>query len=435
MVCCEYFQPNGDGANTFTVQMPRLTFGRGSLAEAGARAKALGMTRVALITDAGLLAGPLLASVKDSLKAAGLDHAIFSDIRVEPSDTSVQSAISFLADGKFDGIVSLGGGSVMDSAKAAAIHQRYPSEFSDYFGAPVGIGKPVPGPVIPHLACPTTAGTGSECTGLSVIRIDSLNTKFVIASPFIMPDEALVDPACLDTLPGRVVASSGFDLLSHAIECYTAKAYTEWAPIPDPARRPNIQGANPWSDMSAREALNLVGRFLERGVADANDTEARDNLMWAATLAGMAFGNAGTHLPHALSYGVTHLMDGVTTVDYDVPAPFVPHGISVIVNSPSVFRYTAAGAPERHLQAAAMLGFDTHDAGPDDAGEVVAKRIIELMRATDMPNGLGGVGFGMADASALADSAARQARALANAPRETNRNDIETIYERAMSDW
>ena len=435
MVCCEYFQPTGEGASTFTVQMPRLTFGRGSLAETGARAKALGMTRIALITDAGLLSNELLATVIDSITKAGLDHAVFSEIRVEPSDTSIQSAIKFISDGNFDGIVSVGGGSVMDSAKAAAIHQRYPSEFSDYFGAPVGIGKPVPGPVVPHIACPTTAGTGSECTGLSVIRIDSLNTKFVIASPYIMPDEAIIDPSCLDSLPGRVVASSGFDLLSHALECYTAKAYTQWAPIPDPSSRPNIQGANPWSDMSAREALNLVGRYLQRGVADSSDLEARDNLMWAATLAGMAFGNAGTHLPHALSYGVTHLMDGVTTPGYDIPAPFVPHGISVIVNSPSVFRYTADGAPERHLQAAEFMGFDIRDAGPADAGEVVAAGIIKLMRATDMPNGLGGVGFTLKDARALADSAARQGRAIANAPRDTNRNDIETMYERAMSYW
>lgn len=435
MVCCEYFHARDDGATTFTVNMPRLTFGRGCLHEAGARAVALGMQRVALITDAFLVDGPIVDTVKRSLTACSLDVAVFSETRVEPSDTSVGEAIRFLNDGDFDGIVSVGGGSAMDTAKAAAVYQRYPATFTDYFGAPVGPGIAVPGPVVPHLACPTTSGTGSECTGLSVIRIDALDTKFVIASPYIMPDEALVDPSCTDSLPDRVVASSGFDLLSHAIECYTAKAYTRWQPVANPVARPNIQGANPWSDLSAREALKLVGRYLERGVADAGDAEARDNLMWAATLAGMAFGNCGTHLPHAMSYGVTNLMRDITTDDYPVASPFVPHGISVIVNSPSVFRHTAEGAPARHLEAADCLGFDIKDAGPDDAGEVVATRIIELMRSTDMPNGLGGIGFTAADVDALADSAARQGRAIANAPREINRNDIATIYERAMSYW
>ena len=435
MVCCEYFHPRDEGASTFTVSMPRLTFGRGCLHEAGARAAALGMKRVALITDPTLVEGPFVHTVKSSLGAAGLDVAVFADARVEPSDTSVGEAIRFLNDGNFDGIVSVGGGSAMDTAKAAAVYQRYPATFTDYFGAPAGAGISVPGPVVPHLACPTTSGTGSECTGLSVIRIDALDTKFVIASPYIMPDEALVDPSCTDSLPERVVASSGFDLLSHAIECYTAKAYTEWAPVANPTARPNIQGANPWSDLSAREALKLVGRYLERGVADATDSDARDSLMWASTLAGMAFGNCGTHLPHAMSYGVTNLMRDITTADYPVASPFVPHGISVIVNSPSVFRYMAEGAPTRHLEAAEFLGFDVKDAGPDDAGEVVAARIIELMRATDMPNGLGGIGFKLDDVGGLADSAVRQGRAIANAPRETNRNDIATIYERAMSYW
>jgi hydroxyacid-oxoacid transhydrogenase len=435
MGCCEYFAPVEGGADTFTVAMPRLTFGRGALGESGARARALGMTRAAVFTDAQLATGPYVAKVVASLKAAGIDSAVFSDIRVEPSDVSVMESVRFLNDGDFDGMVSVGGGSVMDTAKAALVYHRYPSTFTDYFGAPVGAGVAVPGPVLPHLACATTSGTGSECTGLSVLRIEALDTKFVIASSFILPDAAIVDPDCTESLPARVVASTGFDLLSHAIECYTAKPYSQWAHIENPMARPMIQGANPWSDLSAREALKLVGKYLERGVADASDGEARGQLMWAATLAGMAFGNAGTHVPHALSYGVTHLMHDITTEDYPVPTPFVPHGISVAVNAPSVFRYCAEGAPERHLEAADCLGFDVSQAGLDDAGEVVALRLIELMRGTGIPNGLGGVGFGKDDARRLAESAIRQGRAIANGPRELNINDIETIYERAVSYW
>ena len=289
--------------------------------------------------------------------------------------------------------------------------------------------------MLPHIACPTTSGTGSEVTGLAVIRLMEHDTKFVIASRFILPDEALVDPACTDTLPARVVASTGFDLLSHAIECYTAKAYTHWGKVPSPDARPMIQGANPWSDIHAREALRIADAFLERGVADAGDHEARDKLMWAATLAGMAFGNSGTHLPHAFSYGVTHLMRDVVTDDYPVASPFVPHGISVILTSPSVFRFSAEGAPERHLEAAACLGADTRGAATADAGEVVSTRIIELMRATEIPNGLEGVGFTGDDADALADSAFRQRRAIGNAPRETTRDDTAEIFRNAMRYW
>ncbi|MCK5362257.1 MAG: iron-containing alcohol dehydrogenase, partial [Gammaproteobacteria bacterium] len=357
------------------------------------------------------------------------------EVRIEPSDTSVMDAARFLTEGDFDGMVSLGGGSVLDTAKAAMVYARYPASFSTYFASPVGDGVAVPGPVLPHIACPTTSGTGSEMTALSVIRLMEHDTKFVLASRYILPDEALIDPACTDTLPSRVMASTGFDLLSHAIECYTARAYTHWNKVSSPNARPQIQGANPWSDLHARQALRIADEYLVRGVADSGDQEARDNLMWAATLAGMAFGNSGTHLPHAFSYAVTNLLHDVVTDDYPVPSPFVPHGISVILTSPSVFRFTAQGAPERHLEAAACLGADTGDATPDDAGEVVATRIVEIMRATRLPNGLRGIGFTADDVDALAGSAIRQHRPIANAPRETNRDDAAEIFKNAMSYW
>ncbi len=435
MSCCQYFVPSEDGADAFTVEMPRLTFGRGCLSELGERVKALGVRRAAVITDEFLAGSQHMERARHSLKNAGVDYAVFDEVRIEPSDTSVLEASRFLGEGEFDGVVSVGGGSVMDTAKAAMVYMRYPASFATYFAAPVGDGIPVPGPVLPHVACSTTSGTGSEMTGLAVIRLMDHDTKFVLASRYILPDEALIDPACTDTLPSRVVASTGFDMLSHAIECYTARAYTRWETVASPQARPMIQGANPWSDIHAREALRIADRYLERGVAEAGDHEARDNLMWAATLAGMAFGNAGTHLPHAFSYGVTNLMRDVVTQDYPVAPPFVPHGISVILTSPSVFRFTARGAPERHLEAAACLGADTGDAIPDDAGEVVATRIIEMLRATELPNGLQDIGFVSVDADALADSAIRQRRAIGNAPRETTRDDAAEIFRGAMRYW
>ncbi len=431
---CQYFDPCDHGADTFTIAIPKLTFGRGCLGEAGARARGLGMSRVGLFTDPHLIDGAYVAMVLESLKQAGLDVAIFDEITIEADDASVQRGASFIAAGNFDGVVSIGGGSVMDTAKAAMVYGLYPTdEFLDYFAPPIGAGKAIPGNLLPHLACPTTSGTGSECTSLSVLRINNMSTKFVLGNPKLLPQEALVDPVCCATLPTKVVASTGFDLLCHALECYTAKAYTRWDKLDDPMKRPLIQGANPWSDLAARKALEIVGEYLDRGVNNADDFEARDQLMWGASLAGMAFGNTGTHLGHALSYGVTHLMHDVTTEGYEVKSPFVPHGISVVVSAPAIFRYTAEAAPERHYQAASYLQSDLQGAGVDDSGEALAKRIIELMQKTGVPNGLGGVGFGLDDVPALATSSARQVRAIANSPRETNLVDIENIYTAAIS--
>jgi alcohol dehydrogenase class IV len=431
---CQYFDPCDHGADTFTIAIPKVTFGRGCLAEAGARARALGMTRIAVFTDPFLRDSVYVATVLDSLAQAGLDAAVFDEIAIEADDASVARGADFIATGNFDGVVSVGGGSVMDTAKAAMVYGLYPTgDFLDYFAPPLGAGKTIPGRLLTHLACPTTSGTGSECTSLSVLRINNMSTKFVLGNPLLLPQEAMIDPTCCDSLPAMVVASTGFDLLCHALECYTARAYTRWDKVEDPTRRPLIQGANPWSDLAARKALEIVGEYMDRGVNNADDREARDQLMWGASLAGMAFGNTGTHLGHALSYGVTHLMHDITTPGYAVKSPFVPHGISVVVSAPAIFRYTAEAAPDRHFEAAGYLQADLRGAGSEDSGEALAKRIIDLMQKTGVPNGLNGVGFGPADVPALAASTARQVRAIANSPRETNLVDIENIYAAAMS--
>ena len=437
MGCCHYYMPSATGADAFTVEMPRTTFGRGVLKELGERVKARGVSRIALFTDPQLAASEHLAIARASLKSAGIDFAEYAQTRIEPSDQSCLVAAEFLRQAKVQAVVSVGGGSTLDTAKAALVYARYPvSSFLDYFGKPIGGAQPVPGAVMPHIACPTTGGTGSEMTGLSVIRIEALNTKFVLASRHILPDEAIIDPTFMDTLPARIVASSGFDAMSHAIECYTARAYTRWTKIDAPNTRPMIQGANPWSDLHAREALRLVGEYLVRGVHDADDHEARDGLMWASSLAGLAFGNCGTHLPHAMSYGVSHLVRDYHEKDYPLDhGPFIPHGVSVIVNSPAVFRWTAQAAPKRHLQAATSLGADTREATDDDAGEIVASTIIGLMQRTAMPNGLGGVGFDMSDTQALTESCIRQGRAVQNAPRECGQQELTHLYQDALSYW
>jgi alcohol dehydrogenase class IV len=195
------------------------------------------------------------------------------------------------------------------------------------------------------------------------------------------------------------------------------------------------QGRNPWSDMGCEKALRLAGRYLVRAVRDAGDDEARENMAWAATLAGIAFGNAGVHLPHAMSYAVSGLVRDFRMPGYPEGEPLVPHGVSVIVNAPSVFRALAETSPERHLEAASWLGADVRGARPEDAGAIVGEQLVTMMRATGIPNGIGGVGYGEADLDALAGKTIVQARLVDNAPRAIGREDLVSLFRGAMAYW
>lgn len=434
MSCCHYHaEPGCDGA--FTVDTSRITFGRGCLAEAGDRAKALGMKRVALFSDERVARLPHFEKVLQSLRAAGLDVVVYTAVHIEPTDQSFLEAARFAAEVRPDGYVSLGGGSVIDTCKAANLYATHPADFLAYVNAPVGEGRPVPGPLKPHLACPTTSGTGSEVTGITIFDLLEMKAKTGIASPALRPTEALIDPDCTATLPGEVVAASGLDVLSHALEPYTARPYTHRPAPPRPSLRPMSQGANPWSDLGCREALRLLGLYLERAVADANDKEAREQTMWAATLAGIAFGNAGVHAPHGMAYAVAGLVRDFHPSGYPKDEPIVPHGMSVIVNAPAVFRYTSEVSPERHLEAASLLGADVRGAAERDAGEVLAGKLIQIMRAVGMPNGIGGVGYTEADLGALTDGAYPQQRLLQNAPREMTRPVLTELFRQALRYW
>ncbi|MGD1172372.1 hydroxyacid-oxoacid transhydrogenase [Mycobacterium seoulense] len=435
MACCDYPIPSEGCDGAFSVDASRVTFGRNCLAEVGDRAAAHGLRRVALFSDAGVAALSIFAKTRDSLIAAGLDVVTYTDVHVEPTDASFRDAADFARDLDPDGYVSLGGGSVIDTCKAANLYATHPADFLTYVNAPVGVGKPVPGPLKPHIACPTTAGTGSEVTGIAIFDLLSLSAKTGIASPALRPTEALVDPDCTASLPAEVVASAGLDVLSHALESYTARPYVRRRAPERPSLRPMSQGANPWSDLGCRESLGVLGRFLERAVHDPADGEAREQMMWAATLAGIAFGNAGVHAPHGMAYAVAGLVRDFRPAGYPGDEPLVPHGMAVILNAPSCFRFTAEVNPERHLEGARLLGADTRGAGPEDAGEVLAAELIRIMRAVGMPNGLGGVGYTEDDVVALAEGAHPQQRLLQNAPREMSKPVLADLFRRGMRYW
>jgi alcohol dehydrogenase class IV len=432
MPCCLGFQLVGGNESAFSVDVSAITFGPGVLSEAGEHARALGCRRIAVFTDRAIALLVHAEAVLRSLRAAGLDAVVYDAVHIEPTDSSFRAAADFARDGRFDGYLSLGGGSVIDTCKAAILYATHPAEFYGYVNPSIGEGRPVPGPLPPHIACPTTCGTGSECTGIAIFDDVPRRTKTGIASRHLRPTLALIDPTCTRTLPAMVVTASGFDVLCHALESYTARPFAARPAPAVPGARPMSQGRNPWSDVGALEAMRLAGAYLVRASRDASDEEARTSLSWAATLAGIAFGNAGVHLPHAMSYSVAGLVRDYRCPGYPQDEPLVPHGISVIVNAPSAFRATARTSPERHLAAAQALGADTRGAAPEDAAAVLSGILLQTMRATGVPCGLADVGYGEGDLDALTRGAVMQKRLVDNAPLAVDEGTMRALFREAI---
>jgi hydroxyacid-oxoacid transhydrogenase len=434
MFCCrhEHYAPSPNGDHGFEVDGARLKYGRGVITELGDAARSVGIRRAGVFVDPFLRNAAFVETALRTLHDAAIDCAIFTEIEIEPTDRSFKNAAAFAVDGNFDGFISIGGGSTIDTAKAADLYATYPAPFMDYVNAPIGAGLPVPGALKPHIACPTTSGTGSECTGAAIFDLLEMRAKTGIRARELRPTLGIIDPDAARTLPAMVVACSGFDVLCHALESYTALPYTQH---PRPQRgvaRPLYQGANPYSDVGCLSALAVLGQHIVRAVSDAHDDEARERMMFAAMLAGIAFGNAGLHLPHAMSYAVSGLVRDYHAPEYPGDEPIVPHGMAVVLNAPAVFRFTAQACPERHLEAAKQLGAEVRGAGPDDAGEILAKRITEFMHATGIPNGVGAVGYSASDLDALADGAFPQKSLVNNAPRATSRYELRELFAEAL---
>ncbi len=429
-----YFTQKSGGDRIFAVEAPKIKFGRDSLLEIGDDAKALGMKRVAVFTDLRVAQMDHVAKVVESLKSHGLDAVVYDQVAVEPTDVSFKSGAEFAQDGKFDGFVSVGGGSVMDTCKASNLYSCYPADFLDYVNAPIGKAIPVPGELKPHIACPTTFGTASECTGIAIFDLLEMEAKTGIVSPRIRPNLGVLDPSVLSSLPPLVRAANGFDVFSHACESITARPYTH-RPAPESSqKRPLNQGANPYSDMACLEAIKLVGEHIVQAVNEPVE-ENYDALMFAGMLAGIGFGNAGCHLPHGMSYAVAGLVKDYAPEGWPVDHPMVPHGISVIVNSPAVFRKTGPACAERHWKAAAAMGADLTDTKVEDGGDILADQILGMMRETGIPNGLSGVGYSMDDLDALTDRSYAQKRLIDNGPMPISRDELKEMFRDAMSYW
>jgi hydroxyacid-oxoacid transhydrogenase len=412
-----------------------IRFGAGVTREVGAELSDLGKRHVLVFTDPNLRKLPPVATVLESLNTHKIRFSVFDRVRVEPTDDSFQEAIAAAQADDFDALVALGGGSTMDTAKAANLYSCYPADFLEYVNPPIGRGQPVPGPLKPLIAIPTTAGTGSETTGVAICDLSALHAKTGIAHRRLKPTLGLVDPENTRTLPPAVAASTGLDVLSHAVESFTALPFLD-RPRPErPIMRPAYQGSNPISDIWSLEALRLVATYLKRAVADAGDDEARASMLLAASYAGIGFGNAGVHLPHGMSYPVSGLVRGFRPRGYDVDHPMVPHGISVILNAPAVYRFTAQACPERHMKAAEILGAKVTGAKLQEAGRILADRVVEFMHDLNVPNGLRELGYGSGDIPALVEGTLPQHRVTKLSPRPASADDLAGLFSDAMTAW
>ncbi len=294
----------------------------------------------------------------------------------------------------------------------------------------------------PLIAIPTTAGTGSETTGVSIFDLSRMHAKTGIASRRLKPLLGLLDPANTRSLPPEVAASSGLDILSHAVESYTAMPFSERVRPERPALRPAYQGSNPISDIWSLEALRIVAEYLVRAVEDPSDDEARGKMLLAASYAGVGFGNAGVHLPHGMSYPVSGNVKNYHAPGYSADHPLVPHGISVILNAPAVFRFTGRVRPDRHLAAAEalgaieVLGINIARANRRGCGrQFWLDRITWFMQRLKVPNGLSAIGYASADIPALVEGTLPQHRVTKLSPRTAGPEELSKIFEQALKAW
>lgn len=421
------------GETVFTYGAPQLKFGDGAADEIGYDLAQYGARRVLVVTDPGVAATGAPQRIAEQMLAFGVQAEVFDGAHVEPTDVSIEAAVAHArANGPWDAFVAVGGGSAIDTAKAVNLLTTNPGELSDYLNVPVGAGRAPTVPLKPLVAVPTTTGTGAESTTICVLDVLSLKVKTGISHVRLRPTLAVVDPTLTWSQPAGVTAASGMDILCHALESYTARDYTSYD-RKRPDQRVPYCGSNPVSDMWCERALQLLAVSFRAAVLDGDDRPARGQMALAATMAGLGFGNAGVHIPHANAYPIAGRVKDFHPAGYPTSEPMVPHGMAVSLTAPEAFRFTFEAAPERHLRAAALLAPDLDRA--DDPREQLPRAVVALMRDIGLPNGIGGVGYGEADVDDLVAGTLQQQRLLATAPRPVTADDLVGIYRGSVENW
>ncbi|HEY1479784.1 MAG TPA: iron-containing alcohol dehydrogenase [Gaiellales bacterium] len=384
-----------------------ITFGRGAARSLGSLVASLGR-RAAVCTDAVVMAQPHVAAAFDTLREAGVETVVFDGAEPELPLHCVEQAVAAVGPlSGIDVVVGIGGGSAIDLAKLVALLARHPGPLERYYGE-----NAVPGPCLPVVALPTTAGTGSEVTPVAVIGDPSRELKVGISSPHLIPRLALCDPELTLTCPPSVTAFSGIDALAHAVEAFTSSTRApDWSVYP----RDIFQGKNPFSDAYALVAAGAISRSLERAVSSGDEIDARESMLYGSLHAGLAFGNAGTGGAHALQYAVG-------------AASHTPHGLGVGLLLPYVLSYTrSACAPELRRLAEA---FGVAEPDPDEPRAAIDE-IVRLAAAVGVPRTLAEIGIAEDALPHLADQASGIARLLRNSPRPLDRDALLEILQAA----
>ena len=350
--------------------------------------------------------------------------------RVEPTLDSLQEAADFARDAEVDGFVSLGGGSTIDTAKVADLIVTHPAPVMDYVNPPVGEGRKPPSPLLPLLAIPTTSGTGSEATTVAVLDIPDLKVKTGISHRYLRPPRAIVDPELTRTLPREVTASAGLDVICHAAESYLARPTTA-AAARDAGRAAALSGREPDRRHLVDEGPRVRRPLPRRAVADADDIEARGTMMLAATMAGIGFGTAGVHIPHACAYPIAGLKHVYHPPGYPEPPLRAARPLGDR-HGPGGLPLHLRGNPERHLQVGrppVRRPSRSRRRHPPDV-------LLAMMHDVGAPRGIAELGYDEADIPALVDGALKQQRLLVAQPaRRTEAHDLEQIFRASMANW
>jgi alcohol dehydrogenase class IV len=382
---------------TFTFETtPRIICEQGGVSRLGEIAKGLNIHHLFVVTDAGLVKAGLLDDAQKALAGAGVDVTVFSEVLADPPEVSVQAAVAAAHAAGADGVAGFGGGSSLDTAKLVALLVRTPQELPSIYG--IGLAR---GPRLPLIQVPTTAGTGSEVTPISILTTPGHEKKGVV-SPLLYPDIALLDSRLTLGLPPAVTAMTGVDAMVHAIEAYTTRLKK-----------------NPLSDAMAVKALQLLYPNLLSAVNDGKDASVRESMLLGSLLAGMAFANAPVAAVHALAYPLGGHYG-------------LPHGLTNSLVLLPVLEFNLGHAQKLYaeLGRAVLPELATADDGEAGAGFVAAMR----SRVADMPYAqtLRSAGVGQADLPMLADDAMKVQRLLINNPRDVTHADALALYQAAF---
>ncbi|MDP9479996.1 MAG: iron-containing alcohol dehydrogenase [Actinomycetota bacterium] len=423
----------GNGHETiFTMEATPIKYGPGASEEVGWEFKRMGVGRVMLVTDPRIVEAGIAPRIQELIEAEGIEVEVWDKSNVEPTADSFQEAADFAVDGGFDGFVAVGGGSSIDTAKVSDLISTHPAPIMDYVNPPVGGGKKPPSPLKPLLAVPTTSGSGSEATTVAILDIPDQRVKSGISHTYLRPHRGVVDPNLTMTLPSEVTSSCGLDVVCHAAESYLSKPYNARPKPENPGERPPYQGANPIADIWSAKALEYGGKYLRRAVENGEDVEARGAMMLGASLAGIGFGSAGVHIPHACAYPIAGLKHEYEPPGYPKDHPFVPHGWSVIVTAPASFRFTYEAQPERHRYVAELLSGEKIEKADENT---LPEILIQLMKDVGAPRGVRELGYGDDDIDELVEGAMKQQRLLVGTPKEVTEEDLANIIRESMENW